>query len=470
MALATRCPHCETVFRLDPQLLAPHDGRVRCGHCQEVFDAAHHQLELVEQESAAAPPAPDFGSNAWDPWAPLSRPLGADPSIGVPVKPFVAPGALAPEADREVELPAHEPDPAVGFEPLSANPGVKPVVREDPAPAVPFSERFTRARALASTEPDAFAAQPVAADAARESSAEPAVRPIGKTPDPVATAASDAPVEARHSHGTAPSPFGVNEDERLEEQARARRTEPFIAQPDGERVEPGLGTKPAWRAGASAPATAFPPTADPDATQTRDTGNTEPRFATPPPGAGLPPAAAAGAAEPFPVMRETRSPQRSRAILRAVGIVVAVLLAIALIVQIVWWQRESVMVFFPRAQSMYAQVCDQLGCSVAPPRDIDGLQIENSGLRQIDGSHRLELKLSLRNRFDVTLAYPALELSLLDDTNRVTIRRVLWPQDYARPGTAIGAGIAARTAQTVVVRLDTGDAVAANYRVQIFYP
>ena len=107
---------------------------------------------------------------------------------------------------------------------------------------------------------------------------------------------------------------------------------------------------------------------------------------------------------------------------------------------------------------------------VEPPRDIDGLQIENSGLRQVDGSHKLELKLSLRNRFDVAIAYPALELTLLDDKNNVAIRRVLWPQDYARPGTVIGAGLAARSTQPVIVRLDTGDAVAANYRVQIFYP
>ena len=53
MALATRCPHCETVFKLDPHLLAPHDGRVRCGHCQEVFDAAHHRFELPDEPAAA---------------------------------------------------------------------------------------------------------------------------------------------------------------------------------------------------------------------------------------------------------------------------------------------------------------------------------------------------------------------------------------------------------------------------------
>ncbi len=91
-------------------------------------------------------------------------------------------------------------------------------------------------------------------------------------------------------------------------------------------------------------------------------------------------------------------------------------------------------------------------------------------MRQVDGSHKLELKLSLRNRFDVAIAYPALELTLLDDKNNVAIRRVLWLQDYARPGTVIGAGCPRAVRSQVIVRLDTGDAGAANYRVQIFYP
>jgi hypothetical protein len=39
-----------------------------------------------------------------------------------------------------------------------------------------------------------------------------------------------------------------------------------------------------------------------------------------------------------------------------------------------------------------------------------------------------------------------------------------------KPGTPIAAGLPARTTQTMIVRLDTGDAVASNFRVQIFYP
>jgi predicted Zn finger-like uncharacterized protein len=35
----TRCPYCDTVFRVTPQQLQVSSGQVRCGRCEEVFDA-----------------------------------------------------------------------------------------------------------------------------------------------------------------------------------------------------------------------------------------------------------------------------------------------------------------------------------------------------------------------------------------------------------------------------------------------
>jgi hypothetical protein len=211
----------------------------------------------------------------------------------------------------------------------------------------------------------------------------------------------------------------------------------------------------------------FPETAAPGAPWPPDA---EPRFGSSPRATAPLPPTPNDNFEPFAVVREPRAADRSGTVWKIIGAVAALVLLVALIAQLAWWQRETVMVYWPGSQSLYAQACEQIGCVVAPPRDIDGLQIENSGLRQVDGAHKLELKLSLRNRVDVALAYPALELTLLDDKNNVAIRRILWPQDYARPGTTIASGIPPRTTQPVIVRLDTGDAVAANYRVQIFYP
>ena len=87
MLLATRCPFCETVFRLQPAQLALRRGLVRCGHCHEVFDASSSLFELneagdfssakpiaaaaaIEALSGVRPKGPDFSAEAWDPWAP----------------------------------------------------------------------------------------------------------------------------------------------------------------------------------------------------------------------------------------------------------------------------------------------------------------------------------------------------------------------------------------------------------------
>lgn len=42
MSLKTRCPACDTVFKIVPDQLKVSSGWVRCGRCAEVFDAASH--------------------------------------------------------------------------------------------------------------------------------------------------------------------------------------------------------------------------------------------------------------------------------------------------------------------------------------------------------------------------------------------------------------------------------------------
>ncbi len=49
--MLTRCPQCETVFRLRPEQLEPAGGLVRCGNCRNVFDAA---AELIAEPDAPA--------------------------------------------------------------------------------------------------------------------------------------------------------------------------------------------------------------------------------------------------------------------------------------------------------------------------------------------------------------------------------------------------------------------------------
>ena len=55
-AMITRCPDCNTAFRVTEEQLALREGMVRCGHCGMVFDAGANTLvDAAESASWAAP-------------------------------------------------------------------------------------------------------------------------------------------------------------------------------------------------------------------------------------------------------------------------------------------------------------------------------------------------------------------------------------------------------------------------------
>jgi predicted Zn finger-like uncharacterized protein len=58
MSMITRCPGCQTLFKVVPDQLRISEGWVRCGHCSQIFDATPHLLPL-EQPSAILGPADD---------------------------------------------------------------------------------------------------------------------------------------------------------------------------------------------------------------------------------------------------------------------------------------------------------------------------------------------------------------------------------------------------------------------------
>ena len=50
--MKTRCPECQTIFRVTPEQLKARAGKVRCGHCRTVFDA----FESLFEEAPVLPP------------------------------------------------------------------------------------------------------------------------------------------------------------------------------------------------------------------------------------------------------------------------------------------------------------------------------------------------------------------------------------------------------------------------------
>jgi predicted Zn finger-like uncharacterized protein len=63
MDLYTRCAHCSTIFRVTTQQLQASAGRVRCGHCQLVFDA-FASLTVQEPEKTGLQVSPSMRERA----------------------------------------------------------------------------------------------------------------------------------------------------------------------------------------------------------------------------------------------------------------------------------------------------------------------------------------------------------------------------------------------------------------------
>lgn len=588
MLLATRCPHCETVFRLQQDQLTLHDGLVRCGHCRQVFDAtrslvpeptvreaeggtasvgtspveaAPGEATPIEATPVEAAPAEAAQVEA----TPVeSAPIEAAPAEAAPVE--AAPIEAAPVESAQVEAAPIEAVPVesapVGATPVDTAPLEAPQSASTPAasapvdsappeptPTAPALDEATPADAVSDTPSPTSPARLFTADLPAHAATDGNFRPAGWDmwapwldagvdpsllhnahtirAEPLVPVTRQETTDAGTVRQTGtPAPISTDAAERHVVEAAAWPVEPDAAPHDTDAPTlPAAETDPREprfiapaqsieQASADPVDPTAPANANADAhTHTHfpepDDVPREPRFAfTPAPPDAAPEAShaaergvaaadepanapddAQAAAKPpaqpavpfpaalteddrphFEVTRETRAPQRRGMLAGFFGGVVAATLGVLLFAQLAWWQRESVMIYWPVTQSWYRQACAPLGCKVTPPRAIDGLRLNATDLRQLDGPRVLELKAPLTNRYRVALAYPSLELTLLDDTNHVTVRRVLAPRDYVRPGTPIDAGLPPGTTQTMVVRLDTNGASASNFRVQIFYP
>jgi predicted Zn finger-like uncharacterized protein len=60
--MLTRCPACETHFRVTAEQIKARSGRVRCGSCQQVFNALDTLIETPVRATAALTPEPPQAS------------------------------------------------------------------------------------------------------------------------------------------------------------------------------------------------------------------------------------------------------------------------------------------------------------------------------------------------------------------------------------------------------------------------
>jgi len=156
-----------------------------------------------------------------------------------------------------------------------------------------------------------------------------------------------------------------------------------------------------------------------------------------------------------------RSPKVRAAL--AAGCAVA---AVALAGQWLVAQRDLMAARTPALKPLLEGVCGALGCQVQPPRALEALRVESSGVVRADRADHYRVSVALRNTRGHEVALPAFELALTDTRGQLIARRVLRAAELGARSTAIAPGAELALQCTVQV----GSGTVAGYTIELFYP
>jgi hypothetical protein len=154
---------------------------------------------------------------------------------------------------------------------------------------------------------------------------------------------------------------------------------------------------------------------------------------------------------------------------RAVWIALAVVLLLALGVQVTLHTRDRLAAAAPALQPVLQALCAPLQCSVQPLRRIDAVVIDGSAFMTL-GELGYRLSLTLRNRAPHAVALPAVVLSLTDIQEQAVVRRVLLPEELGTPPSALSAHGEWSTSVDLQMADNAGRARVVGYRLDAFYP
>jgi predicted Zn finger-like uncharacterized protein len=175
-----------------------------------------------------------------------------------------------------------------------------------------------------------------------------------------------------------------------------------------------------------------------------------------------------GSAEPgFLKEAKRRSFWQSRPARVGLGLL-ALLLGVALLLQWVVHERDRLVAQHPEITPWVASACQALGCRIGSVRRINDVAIESSNFYR-RAADDFVFEMVLKNKADLPLAMPALELSLTDAREAVISRRVFLPGEL--PGAhAVLAAQASLPLSLSLSIAESGVTSMSGYRAVIFYP
>lgn len=144
----------------------------------------------------------------------------------------------------------------------------------------------------------------------------------------------------------------------------------------------------------------------------------------------------------------------------------ALLLLLALALQVAFEQRDWLAAAQPQLTSWLNKLCVPLRCTIKPLQRIEAVVIDSSSFNTV-GHDAYLLTFTVKNTNSLRVAMPSLELTLLDPQEKPMLRRVFTPQQLGATSATLDAG--AEFSNALTLKLSTG-ARAAGYRMWAFYP
>jgi predicted Zn finger-like uncharacterized protein len=366
MSLATRCTACGTIFRVVQDQLKVSEGWVRCGRCQQVFNALQCLFDLDRE----APPPWPAEPAGWDRTTPVSRRAAAAAGLQE-AQDTVSDGSFA-----NTQAPAGE---------LHEQPAFDDTQRFD-GPAPDLGDTLPTHALLRTQSRDDDTAPPPS----------PPAPSFGRSPvaAPAPDLAHHAVAEPADDHGFADARFHADHGD------GDTRHDDLVDADDTVYPAPSLPST------LSRPATLDEPP-EGEALASLPQLVDEPSFVR--------------AAD-----REARWQRRPvRAALWAGAVALALLLAAQALVE---W-RDGIAARWPAATPLLQALCAPLGCRIEPPRQLDQLAVAGTALTRAGAAGQYRLVVTLNNHAPMAVMLPALELTLSDAQGQLVARKVLLPQD-----------------------------------------
>ncbi len=183
-------------------------------------------------------------------------------------------------------------------------------------------------------------------------------------------------------------------------------------------------------------------------------------------GAGLP-FQTTQTATPFFLMSATRTlpPAWTHMVMG----ILALLLALAVLVQYAYFERDQLAAWHVEFKPVLTKLCRFLNCKILPVQDSASIVVESATLTHL-GQDGYRLSFVVKNTASIKMAVPHVEVTLTDLTDQAIVRRVLTPRELGATSPTLQATADWQVSVVMQVKSVLRGNSVMGYRLVAFYP